>query len=255
MYLLIPLIEVIFCLGLLIILMISGKRHVARKPFSIFLVFMAAWGFFIFMMRASDDLSSALFWEKFVFGSILSASLLFYWFTITLTDNRPNKYFVNPMYIAYFVVLGLIPTGLVVKGMQMMWYGKAPVIGPLFPLYVLCAYAPILSSAIILIKQYRRTRIIDDRVRFQYIMVGIAVMFITATTDFFPALGINMYPLGIFGNILFCVAATLAMLKHNLLEMRVVLRKGTTYSLTGIVIFCIFGSVIYLLSFFFQRFF
>jgi hypothetical protein len=31
MYLLIPLIEVIFCLGLLIILMVSGKRHVPAR--------------------------------------------------------------------------------------------------------------------------------------------------------------------------------------------------------------------------------
>jgi HD-GYP domain-containing protein (c-di-GMP phosphodiesterase class II) len=80
-------------------------------------------------------------------------------------------------------------------------------------------------------------------------------MFIGATTDFFPAVGINMYPLGIIGNILFCVAATMAMQKHNLLEMKVVLRKGVTYSLTGILIFGIFGCVIYLMSYFFQDFF
>jgi putative nucleotidyltransferase with HDIG domain len=255
MYLLIPLIEVVFCLGLLVVLMINGKRHIARKPFAIFLIFMAAWGFFIFMMRASTDLSAALVWEKFVFGSILSASLFFYRFAIALTGIRPNKYLMYSMYIAYFVVLGLIPTGLIVNGMQMMWYGKAPVIGPLFLLYVLCAYAPIVRSAMLLIKQYRRTRVIDDRVRFQYIMVGIAVMFIAASTDFFPALGINVYPMGIIGDILFCVAATMAMLKHNFLEMRVVLRKGTTYSLASIVIFCIFGSVVYFLSFFFRDFF
>ncbi len=255
MYLLIPLIAVLFCLGLLTVLMINGKRHVARRPFTIFLVFMTAWGFFIFIMRASTDMSAALLWEKFVFGSILSASLFFFRFAIALTGTRPNKYFMYPMYIAYFIVLGLIPTGLVVSGMQMMWYGKAPVIGPLFLPYVLCAYVPILRSAMILLKQYRRTRVIDDRVRYQYIMVGIGAMFIGATTDYFPAVGINMYPLGIIGNILFCVAATLAMLKHNLLEMKVVLRKGVTYSLTGVLIFGIFGCVIYLLSYFFRDFF
>jgi HD-GYP domain-containing protein (c-di-GMP phosphodiesterase class II) len=255
MYLLIPLIAVLFCLGLLTVLMINGKRHVARRPFAIFLAFMIAWGLFIFMMRASTDMSAALLWEKLVFGSILSASLFFYRFAITLTGIRPNKYFMYPLYAAYFVALGLIPTGLMVSGMQMMWYGKAPVIGPLFILFVLCAYMPIVRSAVILLRQYRRTRVIDDRVRYQYIMVGIGAMFIGATTDYFPAVGINMYPLGIIGNILFCVAATLAMQKHNLLEMKVVLRKGVTYSLTGILIFGIFGIVIYLLSYFFNNFF
>jgi putative nucleotidyltransferase with HDIG domain len=254
-YLFIPVIDVIFCLGLLMVLMINGKRHVARRPFVLFLILMTAWGFFIFMMRASPDLSAALLWEKLVFGSILSASLFFYRFAITLTSARPNKYFMYPLYAAYFIVLGLIPTGLVVKGMQMMWYGKAPVIGPLFGLYVLCAYLPIVRSGMILLRQYGHTRVIDDRVRYQYIMVGIAAMFFGATTDFLPALGVNMYPLGIIGNILFCMAATMAMLKHNLLEMKVVLRKGVTYSLTSVLIFGIFGIVIYLLSYFFRDFF
>ena len=253
-YLLIPLIEVIFCLGLLIVLMVSGKRHIARRPFSVFLFFMTLWGFFIFMMRASPDMTNALLWEKFVFWAILSASLFFYRFTVSLTGVRPNKYFEYPLYIAYFVVLALIPTGLVVNGMQMMWYGKAPLIGPLFPLYVLCAYTPLVRSAMLLIKHYRHSRIIDERIRSQYIVAGIAAMFIGATTDYLPVLGISMYPLGIIGNILFCVIATTAMLRHNLLEMKVVIRKLATYSLTSVLIFGTFGSLIYLLSHFFQDF-
>jgi putative nucleotidyltransferase with HDIG domain len=254
LYLLIPLIEVLFCLTLLIILMISGRRHVARRPFSIFLVFMTLWGFFIFMMRASNDMTTALLWEKLVFGAILSASFFFYRFAIALTGARPNKYFMYPLYLSYFLALGLIPTGLVVSGMQMMWYGKAPIIGPFFLLYVLCAYMPIVRSAMLLIKQHQHTRVIDDRVRDQYIITGIAAMFIGATTDFLPALGVNMYPLGIIGNILFCLIATISMLKHNLLEMKVVLRKGATYSLASVLIFGVLGSLIYLLSFFFQNF-
>jgi putative nucleotidyltransferase with HDIG domain len=253
-YLLLPIIAMIFCLALLIVLMVNGKRHVARRHFAIFLVFMAFWGFFIFMMRASQNTTDALLWEKFVFVSILSASMFFYWFSISLTGIRPKKYFLYPLTIAYFTALALIPTGLVVNGVQMMWYGKAPVIGPLFPLYVLCAYVPIVRSAFLLVSHSRRTRIIDEKVRDQYVIAGIIAMFTGATTDYLPVLGISMYPLGIIGNILFCVIATTAMLKHNLLEMRVVLRKGITLSLTSVLVFGGFGSVIYLLSYLFRNF-
>jgi putative nucleotidyltransferase with HDIG domain len=253
-YLLIPLIEVIFCFALLIVLMISGKRHIARKPFSLFLAFMALWGFFIFMMRESSNVWDALIWEKLVFLAILSASLFFYRFTIALTDARPGKQFLYSIYISYFMALSLIPTGLVVSGMQTMWYGKAPIIGPLFPLYVLCVYTPIVLSLRLLIRQWRQSRIIDERIRAQYIIVGIAAMFIGGTTDYLPALGVTMYPLGIIGNILFCIAATIAMLRYDLLEMKVVLRKGATYSLTGVLLFSIFGSLIFLLSQFFHDF-
>jgi putative nucleotidyltransferase with HDIG domain len=246
--LLTPLIEIIFCVALLVILMISGKRHIARRPFALFLAFMSSWGFFIFMMRSSSNRLDALLWEKFVFLAILSAALFFYRFTIALTGTRPGKRVLYPLYISYFAITALIPTGLVVSGMQVMWYGKAPVIGPLFFPYVLCAYAPILLSLKTLIGHWRRSRIIDDRIRDQYIIVGIVAMFIGATTDYLPPLGINMYPLGIIGNILFCLIATIAMLRYDLLEMKVVLRKGITYSLASLLVFGIFGSLIYLLS-------
>jgi putative nucleotidyltransferase with HDIG domain len=236
MYLLIPLIEVIFCLALLVVLLIRGKRQKARLPFAIFLVFMTVWGFFTFMMRASTDISDTLLWEKLALGSMLSASLFFYCFAVALTGIRPEKHFIYPLYISYFVVLALIPTGLMVSGMRMMWYDKAPAIGPLFIFYLLCAYLPIGRSAVILIRRYRRTQVVDDdRVRYQYLIGGLAAFFIGAATDYLLAMGVKIYPLGLIGNILFCVAATTAMLKHNLLEIEVVIRKGTTYSLTGLL--------------------
>ncbi len=254
MYLIIPIIEVVFCLSLLVILMISGKKHIARKPFSLFLVSMTLWGFFIFMMRAAPDTSTALIWEKLVFLAIISGAIFFFRFAITLTGKRPGKKWIYPVYISYLLVLFLIPSGLIVKDIQMMWYGKAPVIGPLFPLYVFSVYVPIVLSAILLVKQSRRSWNFNDRVRAQYILFGIATMFVGATTDYLPVLGVNIYPLGIIGNILFCVAATVAMLKYNLLEMKVVLRKVATYSLTTVLIFSMFGSIIYLLSRLFQDF-
>jgi putative nucleotidyltransferase with HDIG domain len=206
------------------------------------------------MMRASKDMETALVWEKFVLWAILSASLFFFRFTVAFTGARPNKYFVYSLYIAYFVVLVLVPTGLIISDMQTMWFGKGLVIGRLFPLYVLCAYLPVISSAVLLKKHYRQTRNIDEIVRSQYIIAGIAAMVIGSTMDFLPALGLNMAPLGIIGNILFCSIATTAMLRSNLLDMKVVLRKFATYALTMTLIFSVFGSLIYLFSYFFQDF-
>jgi putative nucleotidyltransferase with HDIG domain len=246
-YLVIPLVEVAFGLALIIVLMVSGKRHVARRPFSLFLFFMTLWGFFIFMMRSTSDIDAALVWEKLVFTSILTASVFFFWFTVSFTGMRPRKVFLYPLLVSCVTVLALIPLGLVVRGMQVMWYGKAPVIGPLFPLYLLCAYTPLIYSGWLLITHSRRSRVVDEKVRDEYLIAGIIAMFTGATTDYLPVLGISMYPLGIIGNIMFCVIATAAMLKHNLLEMKVILRQGVTLVLAGLLIFGAFGSIIYLL--------
>ena len=224
-YILIPLAEVVFSIALLVLLLVIGLRHVARRPFAFFLAFMCLWGFFIFMMRSSSNLQDAFFWEKFVFVAILSASLFFYKFTISFTSTRQRKEMLYPLYFFYIAFLALIPTGLVVSGMQIMWYGKAPIVGPLFFPYVLLVYTPIGLGLRVLIKHYRHSRILNERIRDSYVITGIIMMFIGGTTDYLPPLGLNMYPLGIIGNIAFCVLATVAMLRYGLFEIRLVLRR------------------------------
>ncbi len=252
-YLIIPLAEVAFCVGLLILLIRSGLRHVARKPFSLFLACMGLWGLFIFLMRSASNLEIAFFWEKFVFIAILSAALLFYKFTASFTGNTKQNRLLYTLYFFYVVFIGLIPTGLVVSGMQLMWYGKAPIIGPAFFPYVLLVYAPLALGLIMLIKHYRQTRVLSEKTRDSYVIAGLVVMFIGGTTDYLPPLGVNMYPLGIIGNIVFCVLATIAMLKYGLLEMRLVLRRGAAYTLISMFILGVFGSVIFLLTTSFQQ--
>ena len=252
-YLIIPLALVAFCVGLLILLIRSGLRHVARKPFSLFLACMGLWGLFIFLMRSASNLEIAFFWEKFVFIAILSAALLFYKFTASFTGNTKQSRVLYTLYFFYVVFIGLIPTGLVVSGMQMMWYGKAPIVGPAFFPYVLLVYAPIVLGLIMLIKHYRQTRVLSEKTRDSYVIAGIVVMFIGGTTDYLPPLGISMYPLGIIGNIVFCLLATVAMLRYGLLEMRLVLRRGAAYTLISMFILGVFGSVILLITTTFQQ--
>jgi signal transduction histidine kinase len=244
----IPLIEIAFCLVLLVLLVIRGKHHVARKPFFLFLLSMALWGLFIYMMRRESDLTTALLWERLVFVAIFSASILFYRFTVKLTGARPRRWLHYLPYGLYFVCISLIPTRLMVSGMQMMWYGKAPMIGPLFPAYVISVYLPLILGLVILRRHRRYSRNVDEKIRLQYIIAGIVAMFIGGTTDYLPVLGISMYPLGIIGNILFCVLATVAMLRYNLLEMRVMFRKGIAYALVGVLVLGIFGGMTLLLS-------
>ena len=252
-YLLIPILEVLFIVGLLVLLVRSGLRHVARKPFSFFLICVGLWGFFIFMMRSSPNLEQAFFWEHFVLFAILSVSLFLYLFALSFTGTTQRKRNIYIVYSLYIIFMALVPTGLVVKGMQLMWYGKAPILGLFFFPYVLLTYLFIGLALRVLIKNYRRSKNINEKTRYSYVIAGIIVMVSSATTDYLPPLGVNMYPLGIIGNILFCVLATIAMLKYGLLEMKVVLRRTAAYSLISVFILGIFGSVIFLLSTVFQE--
>jgi len=247
-YLVIPVMEVVFCLILLVLLVVRGKHHIARKPFFLFLFSMVLWGLFIYLMRREPDLVTALLWERLVFVAISSAAILFYTFTVSLTGARPRRWLHYLPYGLYFACITLIPTKLMVSGMQVMWYGKAPIIGPLFPAYVISVYLPLTLGLVILVRHGRHSHNVDEKIRLQYIIAGIIAMFIGGTTDYLPVLGISMYPLGIVGNILFCVLATVAMLRYDLLETKMMFRKGIAYALVGVLVLGIFGGMTLLLS-------
>jgi putative nucleotidyltransferase with HDIG domain len=247
-YLIIPLIEVALTLVLMVVLLVRGKQHAARKPFFIFLFSMNLWGIFIFLMRSASSLSTALVWERLVFAAILTGAFFFYRFTISLTSSRPNKTTYYLIHALLFVSLCIIPTDFLVKDMQLMWYGKAPVVGSLFAIYVASVYVPLVSGLVVLVKNSRHSTNMDEKTRGQYIIAGMVVMFIGGTTDYLPALGISMYPLGIVGNIVFCVLATIAMLRYNLLETKLILRKGLAYSLMGTLLAAVFGLTIIIVS-------
>lgn len=245
-YVLLPLILFAFSIGLLLLLIINGLRHPARRPFSMFLLFLASWGFFIFLMRFSDSLEQAYMWEIWVFISIVCAALSFYRFTLGVTNTNERKAILYPLYLIFLASVILTPTGLVVKGMQVMWYGKAPIIGPLFILYLLAVYIPIGRAIMVLISHYRKTRALNEKVRDSYILLGVIFMLVGGTTDFLPSLGVRLYPLGILGNLLFAMITTISMLRYGLMEIRVVLRRAASYSLVSVVMLgIVFG--IYLL--------
>jgi putative nucleotidyltransferase with HDIG domain len=148
----------------------------------------------------------------------------------------------------------LIPTNLLVGGMRTMSYGKEPVAGPLFYVFVLYINLLIVICVVLFKRHYQKSHAYDERVRDQYLIAGMTAMIFSITIDFLLALGIRIYPVGAIGGILLCLAAAAALLRHNLLDMKVVLRKGIALSLAVLIIFGILGIFIYLLSNAFQDF-
>jgi putative nucleotidyltransferase with HDIG domain len=101
----------------------------------------------------------------------------------------------------------------------------------------------------LLIRHYRQSRHHTERIRTSYVAAGMVIMLMASTTDYLPPLGLTIYPLGIIGNLAFCVLATVAMLRYGLLEIKVVVRKGIAYTLASMFILGVFGSLIFFLTY------
>lgn len=214
-----------------------------HRLFAIFLAVMALWGFTIFGMRSSPDLATAFEWERWVFVVIVSASVLFYHFTLVFTGRR-ERGLLYVFYPSAVVVAVLSVGGLVATGMQQKFYGYAPVLGSAFPLYLAVAYLPIVMAWRMLWHRRRGLQAGEERTRVDYILVGVALSVAGATTDFLAPLGLRVYPMGIVMNIGFGAATTVAVTRYKLFGLRMLLRRGLYYFLLSTAIFSIYGGIL-----------
>ncbi len=239
-YFFLPLLSFFVNVFLATIVLRSGWKNPLHRVFGGFLIFLGLWGLTIFGMRSSTTADMAYAWERLVFVIIPFSAATLYHFTVDFTDSPRGRRLVRPLYslVAAFAVLA--STDLVVKGMQLKPYGYAPVLGILFPIYVMLIYLPVFYSMVILIKKYR-VALGKEKYQHAYILAGALCSLIGGTTDYLPVLGLPLYPMGIIGNIFFGLFATIAVVWHRLLDPLVVMRKGFAYVLLSTFILSFYG--------------
>ncbi|MCJ7654511.1 MAG: ATP-binding protein, partial [Dehalococcoidia bacterium] len=140
------------------------------------------------------------------------------------------------LYLFCFIFIPLTATDLVFSGMQIKPYGYAPIFGPLVAPYMMFAYGLTLVVLRNFIKFYKICPYAELKNRIVYIIIGNIVFIIGGAFDILPVLGLPLYPGAIIGNIVFCLLTTVAIAKHNLLDIRVVLRKSAAYILVSALI-------------------
>ncbi len=231
----------------------SDWRSFVHRVFAYFLVAMAIWGLTIFGMRSSPDLTSAFHWEKAVLVAIVFTSILFYHFCVRFTGSRANPWILRVFYglgivVSVFAVLGKVATE-----MQQKFYGYAPVLGPVFPVYFGLAYIAVVAAILVLVGAYRQSRSDDEKNRLLYMIFGASASIIGGITDTLPAMGVNIYPLGIVANIVFGVMTTVAMTRYRLMDLRLLLRRGLAYSVVSTMIFAVYGIVFFAFTFVFRQ--
>jgi len=235
-HLLFPLLQVIFSLSLIVVVLRRNFQNITHRLFSLFLVGLAVWGVLIFGMRASPDLQHAYYWENLLIPVGPFIGVLLYHFAVRYTLTQIRRWFIPLLYLICFLFIFLIPTDLVHKGMQLKPYGYAPIFGPVFPVIAIFSFAIMLMALLALVKSYRALLNAEHKNRIAYIILGVVFMFFGGMFDILPTFGLPLYPGLIIGNIIFCLLVTVAIVRHNLLDIRVVLRKGTAYVLTSAVI-------------------
>ena len=242
-YIALPFVQGVVALFLASLAVLSDPRDRLNLIFAGFLIAIGFWGFLIFGMRdAFPNADIAFSWEQAALVVIPFSGILFYHFVHGLTGARRT-----PLILALWYALGIAAAGATLMGwtatgVEERFYGFAPVLGPAFPLLLLASYPPVLMSIVELSRAIPNAESDRQRAQLKMLRLGVFVSVLGGTTDFIPSLGLSIYPMGVLGNIGFALVTTIAVTRHRLMNLRLLLRRGLAYTLVSSFVFGSYGA-------------
>jgi PAS domain S-box-containing protein len=246
-YLLPPLIQTAFCIALIVIVLRGHIGSKVNRAFAYYLLGLAIWGLIIFAMRSSPDLEKAYFWERFLLPLAPAISVVLYRFAHLYSANKINRWMHITLWAICILFIPVAFTQFGFSGMQLKPYGYAPILGPAGWFWMVYTYSILIFSLVVFIHTYRKTSDVNQRNKLLYIIIGFSFALLGGLFDLLPLVGLPLYPGLIIGNIIFCSFTTIAIIRYNLLDIYIILRKGLAYLLATVVFSIPFVTLVLIL--------
>lgn len=228
-----PLIAGIIVLGLGIFVIINHKRLLNFLWFSL-CANCAIWLFcysILYTIKSTEILNIVARITYIGVTGILISSILFVRSALKLTISRLLVIFITIVYAItlYF----LFKSDFILSGYWNYYFGHYPKIGKFHNIYLISWIALwIWYTLIYLYKGYRGSfgeYSVDEINRLKYLIYAFVVASL-GPLDFIQKYGIELYPFGYFVSPLICTVITYAIVKHHLMDINIVFKKGLIYS-------------------------
>ncbi|MFP3975456.1 MAG: histidine kinase dimerization/phosphoacceptor domain -containing protein [Dehalococcoidia bacterium] len=235
-----PLIAALIGTILLTLVLVKGRRGTVYRIFCVLLLSITIWAVVTFCMRASPNTEHALPWEKVMVAIVLFIPALYYHLSVAMVEATKQKRLLLWVYLAVGAMVSLSPTNLLVQSIEVQDYGYAPIIGAAMIPVLAFTYSLLILAFYNFARGYKTAVTPQQKNTRLYIAIAMVFPFLGGILDVFP----SFYPAAIFGNIAFCIVTSVAIVRHNLLDIRIVVRKGTTYLLVSALVALPYAGVI-----------
>jgi len=219
----------------------------------------ALWSWGIFGRELSFERTPALFFVRLSYCGAIFIPPLFFHFASSLL--KQVKYtlilFVYGLSLI-FLIFDFTPLFIKDVGpiLSFRYYG---IPGKAYPFYAVSFISIIGYSHYILIKHFRKAEG-QTRNQIRYLLFAAIIGFFGGASTFLPNFNIEIFPFGFYLISIYVGIISYAIAKHRLMDINIVLKKGTTYGLLVMLLFVpssllvlifqklIYGDIHYLLS-------
>jgi len=234
-----------FTLFLGALVYIKNPKQILNRIFSLLCLSVCLWQFFYGLMLGGTG-RTALYFAKMGHFAVPYIPIIYLHFVAILLKRRK----IRPIYISLYILAFIssmltISTGLCFSGLKMHTWGLYPdgKILMLIDFVVTCVTATF-TLYLLMDRYYRLRKEAQNSIylnKLKYTLFAF-VIFLIGVMDYLPKLytfTIDIIPIGNIAVIIFASINSYAILKHNLLDLNIAIRKGLIYSIlvTFITIF------------------
>ncbi len=216
-----------------------------NRIFAILSGIVGLWSLGLFMHSLAHSPGAALFWSRFVHLAAAFIPTLYLHFIMVLTGRREESRLLDGSYVCSVLFFGLALTPQFISHVEpVSQFELFPQAGPLYPVF-LAFYVFIVAQATLQLLRAHLELTGLRKAQTRYVLVGSAIGFLGGSTNFLPMFGIHVFPYGNYFMFLYCAVLGYAILKHQLMDITLVLKKSLTLTALAVVILVpAFGVVI-----------
>ncbi|MFA6526408.1 MAG: ATP-binding protein [Candidatus Buchananbacteria bacterium] len=228
-------------------LFILWRNHKSKinQTFALFCLGVALWSFPYILWPFANTAGDALRDFRLSYIGACFIPVFYFHFVVRWLDIYEKKK--TMVYLSHFWAIALslaIPTKLFIAGMVpkfSMKFWAEP--GIFFHLYLVMFFGYFFYSSYLLFRKFRQETGLKKQ-QIKFVLIGMILSFLGASTNYFLWYGINIPPYGDIFASSFVIFTAYAILRYRLMDMRVIVRTFLIYLADGMYAYVFYSFLI-----------
>ncbi|MCK4261496.1 GAF domain-containing protein [bacterium] len=219
-------------LSLAIFVYLKNKKSEINRTFALMSICLCLWAFLLFGTYIAPNEAFVTYWSKVFRVGMLFIPATFFHFILALTRNK-DKRKIKLLYIAYAIALastilhwmGLLTSGYINAGWK---YSPKP--GILYRLWLINLVFWLSYGLFHVFQSYRVTKFTHERNQLRYFLIGATICIVFGLVNVLTSFAVRVYPVGGFTTIIYTGIIAYAIVKHQLMDIRIIIGRSVAYA-------------------------
>ncbi len=229
----------------------NKPRTPLKILWSLYSLGISVWGLGIFYLFTTSHYEVAIVWGRVLNLNAIFIPVFFFHVVVLLTNTYEQH---KKAVIAYYLILGfyffaaiIFPQYFVRDVLPKLGFRFYPDAGPIYYFLPYFFFHAFIHGFTILFKAYQKASAIR-RNQYKYFFISSIFGILGGLTSLFPVFNFPVFPFGVILVPVYNLVVVYIIIKHHLLDIRIVIRKGLIYTILAGFITLFYLIAIYLIG-------